>query len=79
MAPDGTLFVANTEADLVRMIDLNGVVSTIGGQYLLEKAEDGVGIAAAFFDPQSIVVAPNGDIFIADTLNNRIVVGRKIR
>ena len=77
VAPDGTLLVADTEADLVRMIDTDGIVSTIGGQYLVEKAEDGVGAAAAFFDPQAIVVAPNGDIFMTDTLNNRIVVGRK--
>ena len=78
VAPDGTLFVADTEADLVRRIDTNGIVSTIAGQYLVEKAEDGVGAAAAFFDPQSIVVAPNGDIFMTDTLNNRIVAGREM-
>jgi sugar lactone lactonase YvrE len=79
VADDGTIFVADTEADLIRKIDTNGNVTTIGGQYLIEKAQDGMGDKTAFFDPQSLVVAPNGDIFITDTLNNKIIVGRKIR
>ncbi len=79
VAKDGTIFVADTEADLIRMIDKKGNVTTIGGQYLIEKSQDGIGYKAAFSDPQSLVVAPNGDIFIADTFNNRIVRGRKIK
>jgi DNA-binding beta-propeller fold protein YncE len=79
VANDGTIFVADTEADLIRKIDINGNVTTIGGQYLIEKIQDGIGDKAAFFDPQSLVIAPNGDIFITDTLNNKIIVGRKIK
>ena len=79
IAKDGTIFVADTEADLIRIIDKKGNVSTIGGQYLVEKMQDGIGNEAAFFDPQSLVVAPNGDIFITDTLNNKIIVGKKIK
>lgn len=79
VANDGTIFVADTEADLIRKIDTKGNVTTIGGQYLIEKIQDGIGDKAAFFDPQSLVVAPNGDIFITDTLNNKIIVGRKIK
>ena len=79
IANDGTIFVADTEADLIREIDTKGNVTTIGGQYLIEKMQDGIGEKAAFFDPQSLTVAPNGDIFITDTLNNKIIVGRKIK
>ncbi len=79
VANDGTVFVADTEADLIRMIDKKGNVTTIGGQYLIEKSQDGIGNKATFSDPQSLAVAPNGDIFIADTFNNRIIVGRKIK
>ncbi len=78
VAPDGTLFVADTEADLIRMIDPKGNVSTIGGQYLQEKRADGVGSEALFFDPQALAVGPAGELYITDTLNSRIVVGRKI-
>jgi streptogramin lyase len=79
IAADGTIFIADTEADLIRKINKKGIVSTIGGQYLKEKSEIGIGNKAAFSDPQSITVAPNGDIFIADTFNNRIVIGRKVK
>jgi serine/threonine protein kinase, bacterial len=79
VANDGTIFVADTEADLIRKIDTKGNVTTIGGQYLIEKSQDGIGNKAAFADPQSIVVASNGDIFISDTFNNKIIVGRKIK
>jgi streptogramin lyase len=76
---DGSIFVADTEADLIRMIDIKGNVTTIGGQYLIEKSQDGIGNKAAFSDPQSLVVTSNGTIFIADTFNNRIVKGVKIK
>ena len=78
VATDGSIFVADTEADLIRQISPTGVVTTLGGQYLLEKVQDGVGSDAAFFDPQSLVVLPTGVLFITDTLNNRIVVGRPL-
>jgi serine/threonine protein kinase, bacterial len=79
VANDGTIFVADTEADLIRLIDTKGNVTTIGGQYLIEKSQNGIGNKATFSDPQSLTVAPNGDIFIADTFNNRIIVGKKIK
>jgi sugar lactone lactonase YvrE len=75
----GNIYIADTEGDVIRMIDKKGNVSTIGGQYLKESSEEGIGKEAAFFDPQSLVVSKKGDIFITDTHNSRIVVGRKIK
>jgi DNA-binding beta-propeller fold protein YncE len=75
----GNIYVADTEGDVIRFIDTNGNVSTIGGQYLQEKSEEGIGTNAAFFDPQAIVVASNGDLYIADTHNSKIIIGRKIK
>jgi NHL repeat len=77
--PDGVLFIADTEADLIRRIDEQGKVSTIGGGYLDEKFADGTGPNARFADPQSITVDHDGNLYIADTFNNRIRKGIKNR
>ena len=79
VANNRAIFIADTEADLIRMIDTKGNVTTIGGQYLIEKSQDGIGSKAAFSDPQSIVVTSNGTIYITDTFNNKIVKGTKIK
>jgi sugar lactone lactonase YvrE len=75
----GNIYIADTEGDVIRIIDKKGNIQTIGGQYLQEKSKEGIGKKAAFFDPQALVVAPNGDIFITDTHNSKIIVGRKIK
>ena len=76
---DGEIFIADTEADLIRRIDKRGRVSTIGGGYLDEKFADGTGPNARFADPQSIAVDRDGNLYIADTFNHRIRKGIKIR
>ena len=75
---DGIIFVADTEADMIRKIDKQGRVSTIGGVYLDEKFADGTGADARFADPQAITVDKNGNLYIADTFNNRIRKGIKV-
>ncbi len=75
VTPDGIIYVADTEADLIRKIDKKGMVTTIGGKYLEENKKNGIGEEARFKDPQAIAVGKNGILYIADTLNNRIVQG----
>ena len=75
---DGVIFIADTQADLIRKIDEKGIVSTIGGKYLDETFADGLGLEARFADPQSIVVDREGNLYIADTFNNRIRKGTKM-
>jgi sugar lactone lactonase YvrE len=72
---DGIIFIADTEADLIRKINKNGKVSTIGGTYLDESFADGIGANARFADPQGIVVDLKGNLYISDTFNNRIRKG----
>jgi sugar lactone lactonase YvrE len=78
VTPGGIIFVADTEADLIRMIDKQGNVSTLGGKYLDENFADGTGLDACFADPQAIAVDKNGNLYIADTFNNRIRKGTKV-
>ena len=57
----------------VRKVDARGVISTIAGTG--EKGDDGDGgdaRSAQFNGMHHLVVAPNGDIFLADTWNNRV-------
>ena len=75
VADDGTLFVADTEADLIRKITSEGAVTTIGGKYQKEDFQDGVGDQAYFNDPQAIAVDQDGHLYVADTFNDKIRKG----
>lgn len=75
---DGILYIADTEGDIIRKITADGIVSTIGGKYLVEDNQDGKGNDARFNDPQAITISDNGVLFIADTFNNRIVKREQI-
>lgn len=74
----GNLYIADTEADLIRKMDKNGYVTTLGGQYLNETKTVGIGKEATFFDPQALIVGKKGELYITDTLNNRVIKGIRI-
>ena len=76
IAPDGDLIVADSHNDRVRRVDRQtGVITTIAGSgrngY---DGDDQPATDAALNMPSAVAAAPNGDIYIADTLNNRIRV-----
>ena len=85
--PDGRLYFADTGNHRVRAIDLGtGTIATVAGN---GKAPDGIlpfaagaigdggpATAAALNQPEGVTFDPAGDLFIADTYNQRI---RKVR
>lgn len=75
---EGIVYIADTEGDIIRKITADGIVSTIGGKYLIEDKQDGKGNDARFNDPQAIAISDKGVLFIADTFNNRVVKGELI-
>lgn len=71
---NGTVFVADTDNQSIRMITSAGVVTTIGGGNT-PGSSDGVGTAAKFFNPKSIAVDAAGNLYIADRSNHTIRKG----
>ena len=74
VAPDGDLVVADSHNNRIRRVDWpTGVIITIAGSgdtgY---DGDDKPAVEAALNTPSAVAIAPNGDIYIADTLNYRI-------
>ena len=87
VAPDGTLYVADSGNHCIRKITADGTVSTIAGD--LGSADDvndnnkskfaaqapqldGTGAAARFNSPGGIAYAPDGFLYVSDTGNQII-------
>ncbi len=74
VAVDGTgnVYVADTFSHTIRKITANGMVSTLAGRAGVYGAVDGVGDAALFYRPWDVATDNAGNIFVADSYNNRI-------
>jgi DNA-binding beta-propeller fold protein YncE len=71
VAPDGTIYVADTFNSTIRKIDTSNNVTTIAGVAHDEGSADGTS-AARFNKPAGLALAANGDLYIADSGNNTI-------
>jgi hypothetical protein len=76
IGPEGDLYVADTDNGVVRAIDRNtGVIRTVVGTGTLGlDAEDGRPAIATQLDrPFGIDFDPDGNLYVSDSLNSRIV------
>jgi sugar lactone lactonase YvrE len=72
-APDGNLYIAEYGGHRVLKLDAKGVLTTVAGTGKKGSGGDGgPALKAEFNDMHSLAVAPNGDLYIADTLNHKI-------
>ncbi|MEM7532896.1 MAG: NHL repeat-containing protein [Chloroflexota bacterium] len=70
---DGNLIIADTNNNRIRKVDTNGVITTIAGNGTDGYSGDnGPAIDAQLGFPHHIVLDGNGNLFIADTNNNRV-------
>jgi len=67
----GNIFVADEGNQMIRKITPAGVVTTFAGSGSIGSA-DGVGTAASFYDPGGICFDNNGNLLVADAMNNKI-------
>jgi hypothetical protein len=74
LGPDGRLYVADTDNHRVRAIDLQtGIIETVAGSGDPGFSGDGGPAAqAALHRPFGIAFDAQGDLYVADTFNNRI-------
>ena len=74
IAPDGDLIVADSHNQRIRRVDrATGTITTIAGSGEIGyDGDDQPAVQAALNTPSAVAAAPNGDIYIADTLNYRV-------
>lgn len=75
ISPNGSVFVADTLNDTIRMLKLvgtNWVVTTIAGSPGIIGTNDGSNSLAHFYNPEGIAANADGDLYVADTTNDII-------
>jgi len=73
VAPDGTIYVADTWNHRIQKLDAEGNLITAWGLF----GQYGLGDAAgqsAFYGPRGIAIGPEGRVYVADTGNKRVQV-----
>src|SRR5262245_24696358 len=69
----GNLFIADTDSQRIRKVTPGGVVTTVAGNGAVGSAGDGGPAESALLSyPAGVTVDDAGNLFIADTRNNRI-------
>jgi sugar lactone lactonase YvrE len=68
----GNLFIADTENDRIRMVSPNGIITTVVGTGGGFDGDGGPATTALLSQPRAVALDTAGNLFIADTGNNRI-------
>ena len=72
-AGTGVLFIADTGNQRIRKVDLSGTITTVAGNGTNAFSGDGGPATSASLNfPEGVAVDGAGNVFIADTSNNRI-------
>ena len=73
LGTDGTLYIADLSNNLVRRVDAAGLITTVAGTGQAGFAGDkGPAISAQLKAPAAVAMDPAGNLYIADSGNNRV-------
>ena len=73
VGPDGSIYIADTWNNRIRRVDPNGTIGTVAGSGREGFSGDGrSATSASLRNPEDVAVAPDGSLYIADRLNNRV-------
>lgn len=76
-APDGSVYIADTESHTIRRIDAKtGVITTVVGTGQRGDGPDGDPLRCRLSRPHGVFVAPSGIVYIDDSESNRVRVLR---
>jgi len=69
----GNLYIADTSNHRIRKVDTNSMITTVAGTNSMGFSGDGgAAINAQLYDPSGVAFDAAGNLYIADTVNNRI-------
>ena len=69
----GNLYIADTDNHRVRRVTPGGIVTTVAGNGgIFHSGDGGPATAATLYRPSSVAVDGGGNLYIADTMNNRV-------
>ncbi|MEK6675021.1 MAG: NHL repeat-containing protein, partial [Planctomycetota bacterium] len=73
VAPDGSIYIADTSNNVIRKVSPDGIITTVAGTGELGYGGDGGPADEAKLNrPYGVALSPQGDLLIADTHNHRI-------
>ncbi|HRY14857.1 MAG TPA: PKD domain-containing protein, partial [Candidatus Competibacteraceae bacterium] len=73
VAPDGTIYIAESGYHRIRRVSPDGLITTVAGNGTGGFSGDGGPATAAQLQyPESIALGADGSLYISDTVNNRI-------
>ena len=73
-APDGIVYIADTESHTIRRIDANGVITTVAGTGERGDGPEGDPFKCRLSRPHGVYADRGGSVFISDSEANRIRV-----
>ena len=73
VAPDGTLYIADSGQNRLRRVDTEGIITTVAGTGALASTGDGgPAVEAALHEPWGVVLSPDGSIYVTTPAVGRV-------